>query len=172
MKLPSPRIEPASERTSPLKAMSLSSSVERLVASAASRFGRIDTLVNNAGVGVFADVASMSDDDWSRVLDTNLTGVFYCTRAVLPEIKKAGGGWIINIASLAGRNYFARGAAYCASKAGLIAFTESLMQEVADYEARFVQGEDEDAAGWVEYAYNAALDEQECPGRRWSDLED
>jgi len=49
---------------------------------------------------------------------------------------------------------------------------ESLMQEVADYEARFMQGEDEDAAGWVEYAYAAALDEQESPGRRWSDLDD
>jgi hypothetical protein len=49
---------------------------------------------------------------------------------------------------------------------------ESLMQEVADYEARFVQGEDEDAAGWVEYAYSAALDEQDGPRRRWSDLDD
>ena len=72
----------------------------------------------------------MSDAEWAEVIDTNLTGVFYCTRAALPEIKKAGGGWIINIASLAGRNYFANGSAYCASKAGLIAFGESLMQEV------------------------------------------
>ena len=104
--------------------------VEALVAEAVRRFGRLDTLVNNAGVGAFVPVATMSDDDWSHVIDTNLTGVFYCTRAALPEIKKAGGGWIVNIASLAGRNYFANGSAYCASKAGLIAFGESLMQEV------------------------------------------
>ena len=100
------------------------------MATTVAQFGQLDTLVNNAGVGVFADVASMTDEDWARVIDTNLTGVFYCTRAALPEIKKAGGGWIINIASLAGRNYFPNGAAYCASKAGLIAFSEALMQEV------------------------------------------
>jgi 3-oxoacyl-[acyl-carrier protein] reductase len=104
--------------------------VEEVVAATVRQFGQLDTLINNAGVGVFATVASMSDDDWARVIDTNLTGVFYCTRAALPEIKKAGGGWIINIASLAGRNYFPEGAAYCASKAGLIAFSESVMQEV------------------------------------------
>ncbi len=104
--------------------------VERLMDDAASRFGGLDTLVNNAGVGAFGDIASMTDEDWSRVIDTNLTGVFYCSRAVMPWLKKSGGGWIINIASLAGRNSFAGGGAYCASKAGLVAFTESLMQEV------------------------------------------
>jgi NAD(P)-dependent dehydrogenase (short-subunit alcohol dehydrogenase family) len=105
-------------------------SVDALVADTVRRFGGLDALVNNAGVGVFADVATLTDDDWAQVIDTNLTGVFYASRAVLPELRKAGGGWIINIASLAGRNYFPGGAAYCASKAGLVAFTESLMQEV------------------------------------------
>jgi 3-oxoacyl-[acyl-carrier protein] reductase len=104
--------------------------VEALVADTVSRFGGLDVLVNNAGVGVFADVASMSHADWDRVIDTNLTGVFNCSRAAIPVLKQAGGGWIINIASLAGRNYFPQGAAYCASKAALVAFTESLMQEV------------------------------------------
>lgn len=104
--------------------------VERIVAETARRFGGLDTLVNNAGVGAFAEVATMSVADWARVIDTNLTGVFYCTRAAIPFMKRAGGGWIINIASLAGRNYFPGGAAYCASKAGLVAFSESLMQEV------------------------------------------
>jgi len=104
--------------------------IERLVDDTARRFGGIDTLVNNAGVGVFTDVAKMTDDEWADVIDTNLTGVFYCSRAAIPELRKAGGAWIINIASLAGRNYFPRGAAYCASKAGLIAFSEALMQEV------------------------------------------
>src|SRR5262245_37111231 len=96
--------------------------VSKLVADTAGRFGGLDTIVNNAGVGVFANVASMSDEDWARVIDTNLTGVFYCCRAAIPHMKRAGGGWIINIASLAGRNYFPEGGAYCASKAGLIAF--------------------------------------------------
>ncbi len=104
--------------------------VEALVAATMKRFGGIDTLINNAGVGAFADVASMSDEDWHRMIDTNLTGVFYCTRAAIPFLRQAGGGWIINIASLAGRNYFAKAAAYCASKAGLVAFTEALMLEV------------------------------------------
>ena len=104
--------------------------VQKLVGETVRTFGGLELLVNNAGVGAFADVATMTDDDWARVIDTNLTGVFFCTRAAIPAIKKAGGGWIINIASLAGRNYFPGGAAYCASKAGLIAFSESVMQEV------------------------------------------
>jgi NAD(P)-dependent dehydrogenase (short-subunit alcohol dehydrogenase family) len=105
-------------------------SVEKLIADAERGFGGLDLLVNNAGVGAFENVATMSDADWARVIETNLTGVFYCTRAAIPVLKRSGGGWIINIASLAGRNYFPGGAAYCASKAGLIAFSEALMQEV------------------------------------------
>lgn len=104
--------------------------VVQLVALAAARMGGVNVLVNNAGVGKFADVATMTDHDWSTIIDTNLTGVFYCTRAAIPELRKAGGAWVVNIASLAGRNYFSGGAAYCASKAGLIAFSEALMQEV------------------------------------------
>ena len=103
--------------------------VDALVAKTAERFGGFDVLVNNAGVGAFSEVGAMSDADWSRVIDTNLTGAFLCARASIPHLKKAG-GWIVNIASLAGINYFPGGAAYCASKAGLIAFSESLMQEV------------------------------------------
>ena len=87
-------------------------------------------LVNNAGVGRFANVADMSAGDWQNVIDTNLSGVFYCCAAALPHLKRRGGGWIINISSLAGKNPFAGGAAYCASKAGLNAFSEALMQEV------------------------------------------
>jgi 3-oxoacyl-[acyl-carrier protein] reductase len=104
--------------------------VEALVADTVRRFGGLDLLVNNAGVGAFADVGSMSHADWDRVIGTNLTGAFNCSRAAIPALKQAGGGWIINIASLAGRNYFPGGAAYCASKAGLVAFSESLMQDV------------------------------------------
>jgi 3-oxoacyl-[acyl-carrier protein] reductase len=104
--------------------------VERMLNAAASRFGGIDVLVNNAGVGVFSKVADMSVEQWHDVIDTNLTGVFYCCHAALPHLRTRGGGWIINISSLSGTNPFVDGAAYCASKAGLNAFSESLMQEV------------------------------------------
>ena len=104
--------------------------VERAIAAAASKFGGIDILVNNAGVGVFAPVAHMTVDQWRDVIDTNLTGAFFCSRAVLPHMRQRGGGWIISISSLSGTNPFANGAAYCASKAALNAFSESLMQEV------------------------------------------
>jgi NAD(P)-dependent dehydrogenase (short-subunit alcohol dehydrogenase family) len=86
--------------------------------------------VNNAGVGVFAEVADMTVEQWGRVIDTNLTGVFYACHAALPHLRRRGGGFIVNISSLAGKNAFTGGAAYCASKSGLIAFSEALMQEV------------------------------------------
>jgi len=95
-----------------------------------SALGGIDILVNNAGVGVFKPVADMTVDEWHTVMDTNLTGVFYCCHAALPYLRKRGGGWIINISSLASRNAFVNGAAYCASKSALNAFSEALMQEV------------------------------------------
>lgn len=103
---------------------------QRLVDETARRFGGVDVLVNNAGVGRFASVADMPLDAWRQVIDTNLSGVFYCTRAAIPEMKRRGAGFIVNISSLAGKNAFTGGAAYCASKAGLNAFSEALMQEV------------------------------------------
>src|ERR1051325_10603401 len=103
--------------------------VERAFNAAAERFGGIDILINNAGVGVFTPVAEMSVEQWHDVIDTNLTGVFYCCRAALAHLRKRG-GWIINISSLAGKNAFPEAAAYCASKSGLNAFSEALMQEV------------------------------------------
>ncbi len=110
--------------------------VDGMVADAVAAFGSVNTLINNAGVGVFADVEQTSDDDWARVIDTNLTGVFYCTRAAIPALRAAKGAWIINIASLAGRNYFAGAAAYCASKAGLVAFSEAVMLELRNDDIR------------------------------------
>jgi NAD(P)-dependent dehydrogenase (short-subunit alcohol dehydrogenase family) len=104
--------------------------VAALVSRAVARFGRLDILVNNAGVGSFAEVAGQDPDDWRRTIDTNLTGVFYCCHEAIPHLRRAGGGWIVNISSLAGKNPFAGGAAYCASKAGLNAFSEALMQEL------------------------------------------
>ncbi|MPY89215.1 MAG: SDR family oxidoreductase [Luteitalea sp.] len=102
----------------------------RLVETAIRAFGGLDILVNNAGIGRFGDVADLSTDDWNLVVGTNLTGVFHCCHAAIPQMRQRGGGWIINISSLAGINAFKGGAAYCASKAGLDAFTEALMQEV------------------------------------------
>ena len=104
--------------------------MRRVVDATVARFGGLDMLINNAGIGVFTGVAAMTPEQWSDVIDTNLTGVFNATHAALPHMQRRGGGFIINISSLAGKNPFADGAAYCASKAGLNAFSEALMQEV------------------------------------------
>ena len=104
--------------------------VEGLMSTAVSTFGGLDILINNAGVGVFKPVAETSVDEWHRVLDTNLSGVFYCCHAAIPQMKRRGGGWIINISSLASKNAFVNGGVYCASKSALNAFSETLMQEV------------------------------------------
>jgi len=104
--------------------------VTRAIDATAARFGGLDVLVNNAGIGIFANVAAMTPEQWSEVIDTNLTGVFNACHAAIPHLKTRGGGFIINISSLAGKNSFPEAAAYCASKAGLNAFSEALMQEV------------------------------------------
>jgi 3-oxoacyl-[acyl-carrier protein] reductase len=104
--------------------------VRRAIEATVARFGGVDFVINNAGVGVFTDVSAMTPEQWAEVIDTNLTGVFNMCHAALPHLRKRGGGFIVNISSLAGKNPFANGAAYCASKAGLNAFSEALMQEV------------------------------------------
>ena len=106
------------------------SEMENAVSAAVARFGGLDIVVNNAGIGIFSDVAEMTPGQWAEVMDTNLTGVFNVCHAALPHLRRRGGGVIINISSLAGKNPFSGGAAYCASKAGLNAFSEALMQEV------------------------------------------
>jgi len=104
--------------------------VEHAVETAVKHFGGLDVLVNNAGVGLFRPVAEMTIEEWHRVMDTNVNGVFYACHVALPHLRARGGGWIISISSLAGVNPFFAGAAYCASKAALNAFSEALMQEV------------------------------------------
>jgi NAD(P)-dependent dehydrogenase (short-subunit alcohol dehydrogenase family) len=104
--------------------------VERMVEETVAEFGGLDVLVNNAGVGRFVELADMSIEQWHEMIDTNLNGAFYCSRAAIPHLRRRKGGWIINISSLAGKNWFAGGSAYCASKAGLNAMSEALMQEV------------------------------------------
>ena len=105
-------------------------SVRRAIDAAVQRFGGLDIVVNNAGVGVGGPIATLDEAEWDRLIDTNLTGVFHCCQAAIPPLKARGGGFIVNISSLAGKNAFAGGAAYCATKAGLDAFSEALMQEV------------------------------------------
>jgi 3-oxoacyl-[acyl-carrier protein] reductase len=92
-----------------------------------STLGPPDILVNNAGIGVFRPVADLTLEEWHRVVDTNLSGVFYCCHEALPRLRKRGGGYVINISSLAGKNPFAGGAAYNASKFGLNGFSEAMM---------------------------------------------
>ena len=91
------------------------------------RLGGLDILVNNAGVGSFASVAETSLENWQRTIGTNLNGVFYCSHEALPRFRKRGGGFIVNISSLAAKNPFAGGAAYNASKFGLNGFSEAMM---------------------------------------------
>jgi NAD(P)-dependent dehydrogenase (short-subunit alcohol dehydrogenase family) len=104
--------------------------VEAAVAKTVAHFGGLDILINNAGIGVFKPAAEMTIEEWHRIMDTNVSGVFYCCHAALPHLKARGGGWIVNVSSLASKNPFINGTAYCASKSALNAFSEALMQEV------------------------------------------
>ena len=106
------------------------SSAELAVRTAVAKFGRLDVLVNNAGVGVGVPIAEMPHDEWDRIIGTNVTGVFNCCKAAIPHMRQRGSGWIVNISSLSSKNPFAGGAAYCASKAAVNAFSEALMQEL------------------------------------------
>jgi 3-oxoacyl-[acyl-carrier protein] reductase len=90
-------------------------------------WGGPDIVVNNAGVGIFRSTADLSIREWQATLETNLSGAFYCCREALPRMKKRGGGYVINIGSLAGKNAFAGGEAYNASKFGLDGFSEAMM---------------------------------------------
>jgi 3-oxoacyl-[acyl-carrier protein] reductase len=98
--------------------------------------GEVDILVNNAGVGVFRAVHELSEEDWDRVMDTNLKGVFLMSRAVAESMIRRRTGHIINISSLAGKNAFAGGAVYCASKWGLLGLTASMAEDLRGYGIR------------------------------------
>lgn len=95
-----------------------------------SELGGVDTLVNNAGVGRFGAVHELRPADWDEVIRTNLSGPFYCSHLAVPRMLGRGGGFILNIGSLAGKHPFAGGAAYNASKFGLAGFTEAIMLDV------------------------------------------
>lgn len=112
--------------------------VYRVVQETVGRFGRLDMLVNNAGVGFFKKVEEMTVEEFDTMWAVNMRGVFLCTRAALPHMFKQGEGEIVNIASLAGKNSLAGGAGYAATKWALRAFASSLMLEVRDRGVRVI----------------------------------
>jgi 3-oxoacyl-[acyl-carrier protein] reductase len=110
--------------------------VHRLLGEAASQLGPIDILVNAAGIGVAGPVVDFSDADYEAVLDTNLKSIFFASRSVLPSMIERGTGHIINIASIAGKVGSANLAVYCASKFGVVGFTQALAEEVRQHGIR------------------------------------
>jgi len=112
------------------------SSVKTLVNQVVSRFGRIDVLINNAGVCVYGPVTRTTLDEWEQVMETNLKGVFLCSREVIPVMIQQGAGHIITVASQAGKFGFPNLAVYCASKFGVIGFSESLERELVPHKIK------------------------------------
>lgn len=96
------------------------------------KWGKLDVLIANAGIGHFGSIEVLTEDQWHETIDTNLTGVFYSVKASLDAIKESR-GYIITIASLAGINFFAGATAYNASKFGLVGFTQALMLDIRNY---------------------------------------
>ncbi len=110
--------------------------VEEMVKKTLNRFGRIDILVNNAGIFPFVNLTEMKEEDWDRVLNVNLKGIFNCTKTVLNEMIKQKSGNIINISSIAAMVGFKGLSHYCASKAGVIGFTKAAALELSQYGIR------------------------------------
>jgi NAD(P)-dependent dehydrogenase (short-subunit alcohol dehydrogenase family) len=110
--------------------------VARMVSLVSKSLGPVDILVNNAGIGVFGPGQSATEQDWDRVLDTNLKGVFLVCRAIAPGMIERRAGHIVNISSLAGKNAFANGAVYCASKWGLQGFSFCLAEDLRAFGIR------------------------------------
>jgi NADP-dependent 3-hydroxy acid dehydrogenase YdfG len=98
-------------------------------------FGQLDVLIANAGVGHFASIEDLTEEDWKSMIDTNLTGVFHSVKASVAELKKSK-GYIITIASLAGTNFFENGAAYNASKFGLVGFSQAIMLDLRKHDIK------------------------------------
>lgn len=107
-------------------------SESKAVKAVMDHFGQLDVLVANAGVGHFAPIDQLTAEDWKSTIDTNLTGVFNSVKAAIDPLKLSE-GYIITIASLAGTNFFENGAAYNASKFGLVGFTQAIMLDLRKY---------------------------------------
>jgi len=113
-----------------------SNEVEELVSKTEAALGPIQILVNNAGIGLFGPAHEKSEVDWDRVLDTNLKSVFLVSRAVAPSMIRRGSGEIINISSLAGKNTFAGGGIYCASKWGVMGLSGCMAEDLREHGIR------------------------------------
>lgn len=111
---------------------------EAAVASIKTELGTVDILINNAGIASFGTVMEMDPEQWERIIQVNLMGTYYVSRAVLPGMVEQNNGNIINISSTAGEKGFATGSAYCASKFAVMGLTESLLQEVRKNNIRVV----------------------------------
>jgi 3-oxoacyl-[acyl-carrier protein] reductase len=112
------------------------SNVKSLVDVSVKTFGKIDILVNNAGIVYFKSIMDITEEEWNKTIDTNLKGVFLFTKEVLPYMIENKSGVIVNVSSGAGKSGFPNLSAYCASKFGVIGFTESIAKEVADYNVK------------------------------------
>jgi hypothetical protein len=110
-------------------------SQEKAVSETIAKFGSLDFLIANAGVGHFSPIDEMSIENWNDTIDTNLTGVFYSVKAAVEALKKSK-GYIITISSLAGTNFFPEGSAYNASKFGLTGFSQSIMLDLRKYDVK------------------------------------
>lgn len=108
---------------------------QRAIEQIVSQFGKLDVVIANAGVGKFGSIEDMSLEDWNTMIETNLTGAFHTLKASAAQLK-ANKGYYISIASLAGANFFANGAAYNASKFGLVGFTQAAMLDLRDYDVK------------------------------------
>jgi 3-oxoacyl-[acyl-carrier protein] reductase len=113
--------------------VSMADQVDVLIRQVKNAFGRIDLLVNNAGIGRLKSIADSTEAEWDQVQAINLKGTFLCTKAVLPIMKRQRSGYIVNIASLAGKIGFGDAAAYSASKFGVVGLTESLLEEAIQH---------------------------------------
>jgi 3-oxoacyl-[acyl-carrier protein] reductase len=105
---------------------------QKVVEGIIKKWGQLDILIANAGIGYFSSIETLTEDQWQETIDTNLTGVFNSVKASLEAVKKTK-GYIITMASLAGINFFAGATAYNASKFGLVGFTQALMLDVRNY---------------------------------------
>ncbi len=110
-------------------------SQQEAVEQTVKKYGRLDFLIANAGVGHFGPIEDLTIEQWQDTIETNLTGVFYGVKAALPALKKSK-GYIITISSLAGTNFFAGGSAYNASKFGLTGFTQALMLDLREHDVK------------------------------------
>ena len=110
----------------------LAASEREAVKKTVDHFGRLDAVIANAGIGIFSPIDAMKEEEWLSTIDTNLTGVFNTVKACIEPLKKSE-GYIITIASLAGTNFFENGAAYNASKFGLVGFSQAIMLDLRKY---------------------------------------